>query len=96
MKFVKTDFNHRVCEGSSWIVYITKTVEEASTIHNMAMTQMAMHSNANWYYSVSTNKVISDCRVPEFFHDHGYWMTAIEHNNGDWNLEQTYTLFVVE
>ena len=49
-----------------------------------------------WYYSVSTAKVLKDCRVPEFFHDRDYWVTVIEHNNGDWNKESKYELYIVE
>ena len=95
LKFVKTDFHLNVNNSSSWIVYITKTYEAASSIHHMAMTQKGMH-NSDWYFTVSTGRVEKDCRVPSFFHDHGYWMTCIEHNNGDWNSAPTYTLYIVE
>lgn len=95
LKFIKTDFSLKVNISSSWIVYVTKTHEAASSIHHMAMTEKAIHGG-NWYYTVSTNKVMKDCRVPTFFHDRDYWMTCIEHNNGDWNSAPTYTLYVVE
>lgn len=95
LKFVKTDFDIQVNGSSSWIVYVTKTREGANAIHNMAMTQKAIHGGS-WYYTVSTNKVKKDCRVPAFFHDCDYWVTCVEHNNGDWNSAATYTLYVVE
>ena len=96
MKFIETNFNHKVNESSSWIVYITKTRDEAMSIHNMVLTQMEMHRCGAWYYHVSTKEIGKDCRVPSFFHDNNYWLTAIEHNNGDWNKEPTYKLFIVE
>ena len=95
LKFIKTDFSLKVNVSSSWIVYVTKTYEAANAIHCMAMTQEAIHGGG-WYYSVSTNKVMKDCRVPAFFHDRDYWITCIEHNNGDWNTDPTYTLYIVE
>ena len=96
MKFIETNFNHKINNSSSWIVYICKTYEEAMSIHHMAMTQKLMHSDGDWYYTVSTNSAEHDCRVPKFFHGRGYYMTCIEHNNGDWNKEPTYKLFIVE
>ena len=95
MKFVKTEFASPLNNGSSYIVYITKTAEEAMSIHSLAMTQMDMHTG-DWYYHVSSADVKKDCRVPTFFHDRGYWMTCIEHNNGNWNSDPTYALYVVE
>lgn len=95
MKFVKTDFSSPINNGCSYIVYITKTAEEAMVIHGMAMTQMDMHAFP-WHYHVSSAEVLEDCRVPKFFHDRGYWMTCIEHNNGDWNSASTYTLYIFE
>ena len=94
MKMIKTNYTQQVNNSSSWILYITKTYEEAKAIHEFAKTQKEML--AGWYYSVSTAKVLKDCRVPEFFHDRGYWLTAIEHNNGDWDKAQKYELYIVE
>lgn len=97
MKITKTDFNLKVNNSSSWIVYITKTREEARAIHATAMTQREMLCKLQgWYYSVMTREVAEACLVPEFFHDRGYYMTAIEHNNGDWNATPSYTLYIVE
>lgn len=96
MKITKTDFNLKVNASSSWIVYITKTREAANALHHMGMTQSEMLKPLGWYYHVSTAPVCKDCRVPEFFHDSDYYMTAIEHNNGDWNKPSTYTLYIVE
>ena len=39
MKMTKTDFNIQVNVSSSWIVYITKTWEEAEHLHKFALTQ---------------------------------------------------------
>lgn len=96
MTMTKTDFNLKVNNSSSWIVYITKTYEETKAIHQTAMTQREMLLPLGWYYSVSTNEVRKDCRVPKFFHERGYYMTCIEHNNGDWSKDPTYTLYIVE
>ena len=97
MKFIKTDFDNAPKETgfSSWIIYITKTREEAQAVYNMASTQKAIHGG-DWRYNVSMNEVLKDCRFPHFLHDRGYWMVAIDHNNGDWSIKPTYTLFLVE
>ena len=70
MKMTKTNFNVQVNVSSSWIVYITKTWEEAESLHKFALTQKEI-MGGDWYYTVSTVDVKKDCRVPEFFHDHG-------------------------
>lgn len=96
MNIIKTDFRKQVNNSSSWIIYLTKTHEEAEVIHKFAMTQKELLTANGWYYRVSTNPVHKDCRVPEFFHDRGYWITAVEHNNGDWEKAPEYTLYIVE
>lgn len=96
MKLIKTDFNMKVNAASSWIVYLCNSHEDAQTIHNICLTQRAMHTAGDWYYHISTNKVLEDCRVPSFFHNREYWVTVVEHNNGDWKHEQTYELYIVE
>ena len=94
MKFTKTNFTLKLNHSSSWIVYIAKTYEEARAVQEFAKTQKEMLDG--WYYSVQTATVLKDCRVPEFFHDRDYWVTVIEHNNGDWNKESKYELYIVE
>jgi len=98
MKMVKTEFNHKVNEGSSWIVYITRTLEEAHNLHVFALTQKDLLTGASceWYYTVSTVEVINDCRVPAFFHNRGYYATIIEHNNGSWDAAPKYELYIAE
>ena len=95
MKMTKTEFKKQVNVSSSWIVYITKTMEEARNLHKFALTQKEI-MGGDWHYTVSTVPVNKDCRVPEFFHDHGYFATIIEHNNGDWEKPQKYELYIVE
>lgn len=95
MKMIKTDFKLKVNEKSSWILYITKSYEEASAIHNTCLAMKEIHTG-DWYYHVNTCEVLQDCRVPSFFHDRGYWVTVVEHNNGDWRKDPTYALFIVE
>lgn len=97
MKFIGIDFDNAPKEKgfSSWLIYITKTKEDAQTVYNMAMSQKAIFGE-NWRYNVSMMEVRKDCRVPNFFHDHGYWMVAMDHNNGDWDERPTYTLYIVE
>lgn len=97
MKITKTEITRKVNNSSSWTLYITKTREEARAIYAFAMTQREIHKQLpGWYYSVQTVEILKDCRVPEFFHDRGYYMTAIEHNNGDWNATPSYNLYIVE
>lgn len=95
MKITETEMTHKMGNGSSYKVYICNTHETAMLIHQTAMTLKPEEHFEGWYYHVSTNECISDCRVPDFFHKHGYWMTVVEHNNGDWNKEPTYELFLV-
>lgn len=97
MKFIKVDFDNAPKEEgfSSWLIYITRTKEEAQTVYNMAMTQKTILGE-HWRYNVSMMEVLKDCRVPSFFHDHGYWMVAMGHNNGDLDALPTYSLYIVE
>ena len=95
MKFSKVDTAIKGNDSSSWIIYITKNHKDAEDIHRFAMTQKAILPDG-WYYSVQTCKVLEDCRVPAFFHNRGYWLTVIEHNNGDWKKPNKYKLYVVE
>ena len=95
MKFSKVDTAIKGTDSSSWIIYITKNHKDAEDIHRFAMTQKAILPDG-WYYSVQTCKVLEDCRVPAFFHNRGYWLTVIEHNNGDWKKPNKYELYVVE
>lgn len=96
-KFIATEFDMKINEGSSWIIYIVNNVEEANAITPVLMTQRKMlKENPEWYYSVQSCEVASDCRVPKVFHNRGYYMVAVEHNNGDWNRPQTYKLYLSE
>lgn len=98
MKLTKTGFKLDINKSSSWIIYITQTWEEAEALHKFAITQreMLISTSHDWYYTVSSGKVVADCRVPKVFHNRGYYVTAIEHNNGDWNAEQKYELYIAE
>lgn len=97
MKLTKTEFNLEINNSSSWIVYITKTREEARALYSFAMSQRSVLTALDgWHYSVQCKDVMQDCRVPEFFHDHGYHMTVVEHNNGDWNSPAKYELYIVD
>lgn len=96
MKITKTEFNMKVNVSSSWIIYISKTYEQASAVQEMLKPQKEMLKSNGWYFSVQTVKVCKDCRVPSFFHDAGYFMTVVEHNNGDWSKPATYELNIVE
>lgn len=95
-RMIETDFDMKVNISSSWIIYITKTWEDACVImHSLHETSMMLKENG-WYYTTSACEVLKDCRVPEFFHERGYFMVAIEHNRGNWELEPEYKLFLVE
>lgn len=95
MKMIKTEFSVKVNESSSWIVYLTKSHEDAMAVHEALWSLKEMHGG-DWYYSVSTSEVITDCRVPGFFHNRGYWVTVVEHNNGSWDKAPAYTLYIIE
>lgn len=94
MKLTKTEMKIKTENNSSWIVYVCKSYEEASAIHEIARSHKALLKD--WYYSVSTCRVMKHCIVPSFFHDKDYWVTIVEHNNGDWNKEASYELYIVE
>lgn len=97
MKITKTEFKKDVNGSSSWIIYICKTSEEAMEVGKAAFSVIETMSSQDkeWYATMSICKVLKDCRVPEFFHDHGYWCSVIEHNNGDWGAKPNYTLYIV-
>jgi len=94
MKLVKTEMKVKVENGSSWMVYVCKSYEEAKAVQEIAMSHKTLLKD--WYYSVSTCEVLKHCIVPSFFHDRGYWVTVVEHNNGDWNKAPAYELYIVE
>lgn len=97
MQITKTEYNLKINNSSSWTIYLTKTREESEAIHAFAMTQReTLKQITGWYYTVMTAQVMNTCLVPQFFHDKGYYMTAIEHNNGDWNTSPKYDLYIVE
>lgn len=93
MKITKTEFKMEF--PTSWIIYICKDAETANAIYSVEMTKKDM-LDKEWYYSVSMLHVHSDCRVPEFFRERGYTATIVGHNDGDWDKERTYTLYIVE
>lgn len=98
MRFIKTNARMSVNASSSFTIYITRTLEDAQTIHNVLLAQGEMLDQGleGWHYAVQTCKVERDCRVPAFFHERGYWMTAVEHNRGSWDKEPTYCLYIAE
>lgn len=98
MKLTNTDFNMRVNESSSYIVYITKSKEAYNSIYQMEMKKRELlHDQLGWYYSVDGHvPVQQDCRVPEFFHSDNFLVVCVEHNNGDWNKQPTYKLYIAE
>lgn len=97
MKLTKLDLDHKVGNNtSSWVIYLAKTYEEARNMYQFAMTQSPFLKAAGWHYSASCKEVLQDCRVPSFFHDRGYYMAVIEHNNGSWDADQSYTLYIIE
>lgn len=96
MNIIKTNFKVEVNKNSSFIVYITKTYEEAKKIHNIHLENKSILPDG-WYYGIQTVRVEKDCRVPKFFHGNDYYATIIEHNKGDWNKSHpTYELYIVE
>lgn len=98
MKIVGTEFNKKVNASSSYIIYIMRSKEAFTTIYGVEMAHREMvKDNGDWYYTVSGRAAVgADCRVPEFFHGEQYMMVCVEHNNGNWDLEQSYKLYIVE
>lgn len=98
MKLTNTDFNMKVNESSSYIVYITKSKEVYDSIYRLEMKKRELlHDQLGWYYSIGGHAPIQqDCRVPEFFHGDNFLMVCVEHNNGDWNKQPTYKLYIAE
>jgi hypothetical protein len=96
MNIISTDFKVNVNGSSSFTVYISKDRQIAMDIYKIALINCKMLTDADWYYNVSTMKVLQDCRVPKFFHNGDYFITVIEHNRGDWDKEPVYELYIVE
>ena len=98
MKLTNTEFNMRINESSSYIVYITKSKEVYDSIYRMEMKKRELlHDQLGWYYSIGGHAPIQqDCRVPGFFHGDNFLMVCVEHNNGDWNKKPTYKLYIAE
>lgn len=78
--------------------YITKSKEIYSSIYQMEMKKRELlHDQLGWYYSVGGHAPVQqDCRAPEFFHGDNFLMVCVEHNNGDWNKQPTYKLYIAE
>ena len=98
MKITGTDFRMKVNESSSFIVYITKDKEVYNSIYAMEIAKRELlHDQLGWYYNVSGRQMVqTDCIVPKFFHGETYKMVCVEHNNGDWDKESNYKLYVAE
>lgn len=98
MKFIKTGFEAKVNNHSSYVVFITKGMQDAMTVHDMAMEMMKPATGKELYWQVHSHKLGAerDSMVPDFFCGADYWATWIEHNNGDWKKEPTYELYIVE
>jgi hypothetical protein len=96
MKITNTGFKKDVNGSSSFILYISNNNAIADNLYSALNTQREMLNSNDWYYHVSMNEIIKDCRVPEFFHNRGYQLVCVEHNNGDWKKEPTYTLYIAE
>lgn len=99
MKLISTDFQVKVNESSSFIVYITKDKEIYQSIYQMEMKKREMlHDELGWdLYTVSGHAPVQqDCRVPAFFHGNDFMMVCVEHNNNDWNKKPTYKLYIAE
>ena len=75
-------------------VTVCETLQKA--IEKITRHLVYMFSTVEWYFSIQICEIHKDCRVPDFFHDRGYWTLSIEHNNGDWDARKSYELFIVE
>lgn len=98
MKLTKTDYKLKVNPSSSFIVYICKDLETENTVLNIegAKAQMLKEANKDWYYSVVGGAVDSWCCVPKFFHGLPLRAVVVEHNNGSWDAEPTYTCYIAD
>ena len=95
MKIIKTEFGYKGNGTSSYKVYICKDWETARALHSMAMT-MKPEADGENYYSVHSAMSLTPCLTPEFFHGKKYYETIVEHNNGNWDKDPTYELYIVE
>ena len=95
MKIIKTEFGYKGNGTSSYKVYICKDWETAMALHSMAMT-MKPEADGENYYSVHSAMSLTPCLTPEFFHGKKYYETIVEHNNGNWDKDPTYELYIVE
>lgn len=70
MKLTSTDFNMKVNESSSYIVYITKSKEIYSSIYQMEMKKRELlHDQLGWYYSVGGHapvRALNSVVLPQF------------------------------
>lgn len=98
MKITKTEFHMDVNAGSSWKLYLFRKGDEANqqAMYATLMTACPFSEKDGGYWHVSGCPVMSDCRVPEFFHGDQYYLICVEHNQGDWNKPFTYELYIVE
>ena len=96
MNITKTNCKMDVNPSSSFLIFVCKSYEDAKAVEKIARHLIYMFSSIEWYLSIQICEIISDCRVPDFFHKRGYWMLIIEHNNGNWDVRQSYELFIVE
>ena len=95
MKITKTEMTKKIGNGSSYKVYICKDWESAVAIHGVACSLKPMEDGEN-YYHVHSAMNLTPCLTPDFFHGKNYCETIVEHNNGSWDKEPTYELYIVE
>lgn len=95
MTITKTNYNMKV--NTSTTVYICESYESAKAVQDILNTHKTLIANGSeWYYATMTMKCETFCMVPKFFHNKGYWVTMMQHNQGDWDKEQTYECYLVE
>lgn len=92
MKLIRTNFDMKA--QSSFVVFIG-TEEAARAIYDK-FSPLKDIMGPDWYYNVMRFQVDTSCIVPKIFHNRGYWATVINHNNGDWDKEANYTLYMIE
>lgn len=79
--------------GSSYKCYLTHNYKVAHEICSLLGKQV--HDEKE-YWHWSCCKVLRDCRIPSLYHDQGYYMALLEHNNGDWNKTPTYEMIILD
>ena len=73
---------------SSYRIYLTKSSEVAHLLSGVWSGRNELNTNQK-SISRSAGPVNKDCRIPEIFHEQGYFYCIVEYKNGeDWRAPE--------